>query len=120
MLELEARASVDETHNLFREQVRKFFRRRLVPQLDVWERDRIVSREFWRECGEAGLLCATAPEAYGGPGLDFRYNAIVTEELAYTGSSASLPLRSDIIADYLVHYGSEEQKQTYLPKMVSG
>jgi acyl-CoA dehydrogenase len=120
MLGLETRASQDETHSLFREQVRKFFRRRLVPQLDQWERDRIVGHEFWRECGEAGLLCPTVPEAYGGPGLDFRYNAIVTEELAYAGSSAGLPLQSDIIADYLVHYGSEEQKQTYLPKMVSG
>lgn len=120
MLELKARSSNDEEQTLFREQVRKFFRRRLVPQLDTWENERIVSRAFWRECGEAGLLCPTVPEAYGGPGLDFRYNAIVTEELAYAGSSASLPLQSDIIADYFVAYGSEEQKQTYLPRMVSG
>jgi len=120
MPQLEGRESLDETQNLFRDEVRKFFRRRLTPQLDAWERDRIVSREFWRECGDAGLLCPTVPEAYGGPGLDFRYNAIVTEELAYAGSSASLPLQSDIIADYLVSYGSEEQKRTYLPWMVSG
>jgi alkylation response protein AidB-like acyl-CoA dehydrogenase len=120
MLNMGTRAFNDETRSLFREQVRKFFQKRLVPQLDKWERDRIVGKDFWRECGEAGLLCPTVPEEYGGLGLDFSFNAIVTEELSYAGSSASLPLQSDIIADYLVEFGSEKQKKLYLPKMVSG
>lgn len=109
-----------EDHDLFRDSVRRFFARHLLPNLDRWEEDHLIDREFWNLAGEAGLLCPNVPEAYGGPGLDFRYNAVVTEELAYAASSASLPLQSDIIADYLVDFGTEEQKQAYLPGMVSG
>ena len=114
------RLCYDEDHDLFRNSVRRFFERHLIPNLDRWEEERQVDRAFWNLAGEAGLLCPTVPEAYGGPGLDFRYNAVVTEELAYTGSSASLPLQSDIIADYFVRFGTEEQKKAYLPGMVSG
>jgi alkylation response protein AidB-like acyl-CoA dehydrogenase len=120
MLTTEGRAVYDEDLNLFRDQVRKFFDRALTPNLDRWEEEGIVDREFWRACGEAGLLCPTVPAAYGGLGLDFRYNAVIDEELAYFGSSAGITLQSDIVADYLVNYGSEEQKQAWLPKMVSG
>jgi alkylation response protein AidB-like acyl-CoA dehydrogenase len=60
------------------------------------------------------------PEAYGGLGLDFGYNAVIDEELAYAGSTAGITLHSDIVADYLVHYGTEEQKQHWLPRMISG
>jgi alkylation response protein AidB-like acyl-CoA dehydrogenase len=107
-------------HDLFRDAVRIFFKRHLHPNLARWEHDHLVDRKFWNLAGEAGLLCPTVPESYGGPGLDFRYNAIVTEELAYAGSSVSLPLQSDIVADYFVVYGTEEQKQSYLPGMVRG
>lgn len=107
-----------DTHAMFRDSVRRFFALEL--DLDTWERERLTPRSFWRAAGEAGLLCPTVPEAYGGPGLDFSYNAIVTEELSYAGSSASLPLQSDIIADYFVHLGTEAQKRKYLPGMVNG
>jgi len=107
-------------HEQFRDSVRKMFERHLTPNLDRWEREGIVDRDFWRASGEAGLLCPTVPEEYGGPGLDYRYNAIVGEELAYAGSSAGLTLQSDIVADYIVAYGSEEQKQKWLPGMVTG
>lgn len=107
-----------DTHAMFRDSVRRFFALEL--DLDTWERERLTPRSFWRAAGEAGLLCPTVPEAYGGPGLDFSYNAIVTEELTYAGSSASLPLQSDIIADYFIHLGTEEQKRKYLPGMVNG
>jgi acyl-CoA dehydrogenase len=110
----------DTDHELFRDGVRSFFKRYLVPNLDRWEQEHLVDRSFWNLAGEAGLLCPTVPESYGGAGLDFRYNAIITEELAYTGSSASLPLQSDIVSDYFVVYGTEEQKKRYLPGMVSG
>lgn len=110
----------DEILEIFRNSVRRFFEKHLIPNLDRWEEERQVDRGFWNLAGEAGLLCPTVPEAYGGPGLDFRYNAVVTEELAYTGSSASLPLQSDIIADYFVRFGTEEQKKAYLPGMVNG
>ena len=66
------------------------------------------------------MLCPTAPEAYGGLGLDFGYNAIVDEEMAYAGVPAGFSLQSDIVAGYMETYGSEEQKKEWLPKMVSG
>lgn len=120
MLQTDNRAIYDEDMNLFRDQVRKFFDKALTPHLDQWEEQGLVSREFWRACGEAGLLCPTVPSEYGGLGLDFRYNAVIDEELAYFGSSAGITLQSDIVAEYLVEYGSEEQKLEWLPKMVSG
>jgi acyl-CoA dehydrogenase len=110
----------DEEHRIFREAVRSFFKREMIPNLERWERDRLIDRNFWNLSGEAGLLCPTVPEQYGGPGLDFRYNAIVTEELAYAGTYVSLPLQSDIVADYFMAYGTEQQKLTYLPRMVRG
>lgn len=110
----------DSDHDMFRHSVRTFFARELEPNIDRFEAQREVDRSFWNLCGMAGLLCPTVPEAYGGLGLDFRYNAVVTEELAYTGCYASLPLQSDIISDYLVEFGSEAQKLRYLPGMVDG
>ncbi len=119
-LDVAARTAFDETHHQFRDSVRRFFARELVPHMPRFEAQGIVDRAFWRKAGAAGLLCPTVPEADGGPGLDFAFNAVVTEELCYTGSSASLPLQSDIIADYFVHFGTEEQRRRYLPGLVSG
>lgn len=120
MLDMSARMSFGEEQAMFRDSVRKLFDRELIPNLDKHEHDGIVPREFWLVCGENGLLCPTVPAEYGGYGLDFSYNAIVSEELIYAGSCAGLGLHNDIVADYLVAYGSEEQKQRYLPKMVTG
>jgi len=120
MIDTSSRPVFDEELNLFRDQVRKFFEKELHPNLDRWEDEGIVDRGFWRACGEAGLLCPTVPSEYGGLGLDFRYNAVIGEELFYAGSSAGITLQSDIVADYIVAYGSEEQKREWLPKMVSG
>ena len=120
MLQTDTRAVFDEELNLFRDQVRKFYDRALTPNLDRWEEEGIVDRDFWLACGEAGILCPTVPAEYGGLGLDFRYNAVISEELFYAGSSAGITLQSDIVADYIANYGSEEQKQRWLPKMVSG
>ncbi len=120
MLDISRRTAFNDDHNAFRDQVRKFFAKELVPNLDRWEEDGVVDRSFWRACGDAGLLCPTVPEAYGGLGLDFGYNAVIDEELAYAGSSAGITLQSDIVAEYIVSYGSDEQKAKYLPKMISG
>ena len=120
MLDAAPRAVFDEDHAQFRDSVRKLFDRHLTPNLDRWEAEGIVDRDFWRACGSAGLLCPTVPEEYGGLGLDYRYNAVVDEELAYAGSSAGITLQSDIVADYIIAYGSEEQKKRWLPGMVSG
>ena len=117
---LEHRAIYDEDQQQYRDLVRKVLAREMLPLLEQQEHDGIVGKDVWRKVGDAGMLCATVPEAYGGPGLDFRYNAVVNEEVAYVGSSAGFTLHSDIVADYLVAYGSQEQKCEYLPRMVSG
>ena len=80
----------------------------------------MVDRAFWLAAGEAGLLCPQVPAEYGGLGLDYRYNAVIGEELTYAGSTAGITLQSDIVVDYLINYGSEEQKRKWLPGMVSG
>ena len=93
MIPSATRTVYDEDHLLFRDQVRRFFERALVPHLDRWEAEGVVDKAFWRAAGEAGLLCPTVSPDYGGLGLDFRYNAVVAEELAYAGSSAGLTLQ---------------------------
>jgi alkylation response protein AidB-like acyl-CoA dehydrogenase len=120
MLDSSERSAYTSDHEAFRDTVRKLFDKELYPNIDKFESEGIVSKAFWRACGDQGLLCPTVPEAYGGLGLDFGYNAIVDEELAYAGVSAGITLQSDIVADYLVAYGSEEQKRKYLPPMISG
>ena len=120
MLDLARRSFHSEDHHLFRDQVRKFFERELIPHLERWEAQGEIDRDFWRKAGDAGLLCATVPEAYGGLGLNFGYNAVIDEELGYAGSSAGIGLHSDIVAPYIVAYGSEPLKQHWLPRMISG
>ena len=120
MLKTNSRAAYTEDHEIFRDSVNRFFERELIPNLARYDHDGIVDRKFWKAAGDAGLLCPGVPEEYGGLGLDFRYNAIIDEELSYAGSAAGFPLQSDICADYILHYGSEDQKRHWLPRMVSG
>ncbi len=112
----------DEQHRMFRDSMRKFVEREIVPFHSQWEQDGVVPRELWRKAGENGFLCLQAPEAYGGMGLkDYRYNMIPIEELVRAGASGpGFAVHSDIVAPYIIHYGSEEQKNRYLPKMVRG
>ena len=120
MIDSAARAIFNADHHAFRDTVRRVFADTLEPNIYRHEKDGMVDHQAWEAAGAAGLLCPGVPEAYGGPGLDFRFNAIVGEELAYLGAAAGFTLQSDIVADYLIAYGSEEQKQLYLPGMVSG
>lgn len=116
------RTIFEEEHNMFRDSIRKFVEQELVPNHAQWEKDGKVSRECWLKAGENGFLCMSVPEEYGGLGItDFRYNAIVGEELSRAGCSGpGFTLQNDITCGYLVKYGSEEQKKKYLPGMVSG
>lgn len=121
MLKAEERAVYMADHQMFRDEVRKFIAREVAPHFDRWETEGNIDRGFWRTAGAAGLLCPSVPEEYGGLGLDFRYNAIINEEFAYhMGVMPGLVLQSDILADYIVALGSEEQKQRFLPGMISG
>ncbi len=120
MLDTSSRVAFGDDHAMFRETVRKVFDRALLPNLERYEVEGSIDRALWLACGEAGLLCPTVKEENGGLGLDFGYNAVVDEELAYAGSSAGITLQSDIVAEYIERYGSMEQRQKYLPRMVTG
>ncbi|MBD9482406.1 acyl-CoA dehydrogenase family protein [Pseudomonas sp. PDM14] len=108
-------------HEQFRESVRKFFEQEAVPFHAQWEKDGHIDRALWNKAGEAGMLCSHLPEEYGGMAADFLYSAVVIEEQSRLGlSGIGFSLHSDIVAPYILHYGSEEQKLKYLPKLVSG
>lgn len=115
------RTVFESEHEMFRDSLHKFLQEEAVPHHAQWEKDGQVSRELWRKAGELGFLCPTVPEEYGGVGVDFRYNAVVDEEVAVLGlSGVGFGLHSDIAVPYLMAYGTEEQKKKYLPKCVSG
>jgi acyl-CoA dehydrogenase len=120
VLNTEGRTIYSAEHEQFRDTVRRFLDREVLPHYERWERQGIVDRSFWHACAGAGLLCPTVPEIYGGLGLDFRYNAIVDEEAAYAGVQLPSLLQSDVTVGYFETYASEEQKRSYLPRMVSG
>ncbi|MCW5729405.1 MAG: acyl-CoA dehydrogenase family protein [Alphaproteobacteria bacterium] len=108
-------------HEEFRGHVRKFVEREILPHREEWEKAGQISRDAWLKAGEAGLLCPTMPEEYGGAGADRLYSAVIIEELARSFSSGpGFTLHSDIVAPYILRYGSEEQKQTWLPRMAKG
>jgi acyl-CoA dehydrogenase len=108
---------------LFRDNVCRFLAENVQPHYDQWEKDGIVPRELWTQMGEAGLLCVDTPSEYGGIGAPFEFSCVVLEEVGRMGFgalAANLAVHSDIVAPYLFHLGTEEQKQKFLPKMVTG
>jgi len=115
------RTVFESEHEMFRDSFRKFLEAEAVPYHAQWEKDGQVSRELWSKAGAHGYLSPTVPEAYGGVEADFRYNAVVDEEVARLGlSGIGFGLHSDIAVPYIMAYGSEEQKQKYLPGCVNG
>ncbi len=115
------RTVYEPEHEMFRDSVRRFLEKEAVPFHGEWEKAGQIDRALWRKAGEQGFLCPTVPEAFGGVGADFRYNAIVDEEIARLGlTGIGFGLHSDIVAPYLIHHGSEYLKNKYLPGMVSG
>lgn len=110
-----------DEHEIFRDMVRRFIAAEITPHHADWERAGIVPREAWLKAGAAGLLCTSVPEEYGGMGGDFLYSTILIEEMARAGATApTFYLHSEIVAPYLVSYGTEEQKRRWLPKMATG
>ncbi|MGC8492855.1 MAG: acyl-CoA dehydrogenase family protein [Syntrophobacteraceae bacterium] len=115
------RKLLGEEHLIFRESVRKFLEREILPHYDQWESDGIVPREVWKRLGEKGFLCPWLEEEYGGPGADFLCSLILCEEFSYHGVTGLVaPLHSDIIVPYIYSFGSEEQKKKWLPGCASG
>lgn len=115
------RCLYDSDHEMFRDSLRKFIETEAMPHHEQWEKDGMVSDEIWLKAGEQGFLCPMIPEEYGGVGTDFLYNCIVNEEIGRSGCTGlGWTLHNDITVPYIVRYGSEEQKQKYLPRCITG
>jgi alkylation response protein AidB-like acyl-CoA dehydrogenase len=115
------RTLYDSDHDMFRDSLRKFIQAEGMPNHEQWEKDGMVSDEIWLKAGEQGFLCPMVPEEYGGVGTDFLYNCIVNEEIGRSGCTGlGWTLHNDITVPYIVRYGSEEQKQKYLPRCITG
>jgi len=110
-----------EEHKIFRESLRKFIDREVIPYVEEWEETGIVPKSAWKKMGEQGFLGISVPEEYGGLGADFLYSVVLMEEMIRTNQSGLFAqLHNDVVVPYIVSYGSEEQKKKYLPGCVSG
>ena len=108
-------------HEAFRDSFRKFVEKEIVPFHADWEEQGYVAREVWNKAGENGFLCMSMPEEYGGSEADKLYSVIQMEEVSRAGvTGIGFSLHSEIVAPYLFHYGTPEQKVKYLPKLATG
>ncbi len=109
-------------HEAFRETVRTFLAKEVVPHHEQWEKDGVVDRSAWRAAGRQGLLGLAAPEEFGGGGsADFRYSAVLGEEFVRAGASGfAVSLHNDMVGPYLTSLSTEEQKRRWLPGFCSG
>ena len=108
-------------HEAFRDSFRKFVEKEIAPHHEAWEEQGFVDRAVWSKAGENGFLCMTLPEAFGGSAADKLYSVVQMEEIARTGfTGIGFGLHSEIVAPYILHYGTEAQKQKYLPKLAAG
>jgi len=108
-------------HIQYRESVRRFIEREIIPHHERWEEQGMVDRSLWLKAGEAGLLCPNLAEEYGGYGADYLFNVIITEEMARAGATGpGFSVHSEMVAPYIATFGSEAQKRAWLPKLASG
>ena len=108
-------------HEAFRDSFRRFVEKEITPFHEGWEEQGYVDREVWRKAGENGFLCMTMPEEYGGAGADKLYSVAQMEEISRAGvSGIGFGLHSEIVAPYILHYGTEAQKKKYLPLLATG
>ncbi|MFE4522173.1 acyl-CoA dehydrogenase family protein [Cytobacillus firmus] len=116
-----AASYLQEEHEIFRESLRKFLEKEAYPNYEKWEEDRIIPREFWRKMGEQGFLCPDIDEKYGGSNVDWGFSVIINEELERVGSGmVGIGLHNDIVVPYITAYGTDEQKEKWLPKCAAG
>ncbi|MCP3923645.1 MAG: acyl-CoA dehydrogenase [Desulfobacterales bacterium] len=110
-----------DEHKEFRNRLREFAIKEIIPLADEWEENHLIPKEIWQKMGKAGFLCTNVPSEYGGHGLDFLYSVIIIEELSRTNQSGLVvSLHSDIVVPYITSYGSEEIKKKYIPGTVTG
>ena len=115
------RTLLDPDHEAFAESFRRFIEKEIAPHHADWEERGYVDRAIWNKAGENGFLCLSMPEEYGGAGADRLYSVAQMEEIARAGCTGiGFGLHSEIVAPYILHYGTKEQKQRYLPKLASG
>lgn len=110
-----------DEHDIFRKSLRKFLEKEAYPFYDQWEEERMIPRSFWTKMGEQGYLCPDLPESYGGYEVDWGYSVVINEELERVGSGlVGVGLHNDIVVPYIHSFGTEEQKQRWLSKCVTG
>src|SRR5262245_38648214 len=121
VLNLPRPAWMTEDLVLLEEQARRFLAAEFVPHVEQWNEHGIMDRAMWVKAGAAGLLCASMPEEYGGAGGTFAHEAVINREITLAGLDCfGAPLHSGIVAPYILHYGTEEQKQRWLPRLATG
>lgn len=112
---------MSEELQIFDNEARKFFERECVPYSEKWIKQQHVDRATWKKAGEAGLLCASTPEAYGGAGGTFAHEAVIIDNLGKLGIDGwGITLHNAIVAPYIFHCGTEEQRRRWLPRLASG
>jgi len=120
---LPRRSIYDATHDQLRESVRRFLAREVAPSFEAWEEAGMVDRSFWQKAGGAGLLCPQAPAELGGSDASFLTNAVIIEEMFYsgfTGPATDMSVHNDVCAGYIMSYATDEQKARWLPAMARG
>ena len=107
--------------SMLRDMANRFMETEIAPHYERYEKEEIVDREAWEKAGTAGLLCASVPEEYGGAGGTYAHEAIITEAIGHTGVDGfGIALHNAIVAPYILHHGSEEQKRRWLPRLATG
>ncbi len=120
-LQVETPSWMTEDLQIFSDSVGKFFEKELAPQVEKWEKQEIVDRDAWYKAGEAGILCASMPEEYGGGGGTFAHEAVIIDQMGKQGIAGfGASLHNAIIAPYINSYGTDEQKHRWLPNMATG
>ena len=115
------RSFLNKEHEMFRKALRKFLEKEAYPFYEQWEKDRMIPRSFWKKMGDQGFLCPDLDEKYGGSGVDWGFSAVINEELERVGSGlVGVGLHNDIVVPYITAYGTDEQKERWLPRCVTG
>ena len=109
-----------EEHQMVRQALAEFIKKEALPHYEKWEKQKMIPRSFWQKMGQQGFLCMDMPTQYGGGGSDFSFSALILEETRRMGIDFGIAVHSDIVAPYILNYGTEEQKKHYLPKMATG
>ena len=121
VLQVDHASCMSEDLQIFDNEARKFFERECVPHSEKWIKQQHVDRATWKKAGEAGLLCASTPEVYGGAGGTFAHEAVIIDHLGKLGIDGwGITLHNAIVAPYIIHCGTEEQRRRWLPRLASG